>query len=173
MKRLRQTDIDIIRNTPITREVFEMDKFEDVQLETCIMSSGEKFDSYLIYLEALRLAFVETNDKAYLNALVTMLPNTYLPVNLKSVPKYVVNAAENWNKKNKEHLRLYTREYYQRNKKVLNERRAEYYKEHPDEVREHNREYYLRNKAKKNEYSRNYYLEHRDEILAKAKAKRK
>lgn len=155
MKQLRFVEIETIKNTPITREVFEMDKFEDIRPEICIANSGEKFDQYLTYLEELRLAYVRTNDRKYLDTLVTMLPNTYLPVNLRSVPSYVKKSVKKWNEKHpdnwkkyqdKEYKREYARKYYQMNKKVLNER--------------------------KKEYKKKYYYEHREEILAKMKMKR-
>ena len=156
MKQLRLVDIETIKNTPITREVFEMNKFEDIRPEICIANSGEKFDQYLTYLEELRLAYVRTDDRKYLYTLVTMLPNTYLPVNLRSVPSYVKKSVKKWNKKhpdnwkkyqNKEYSREYARKYYHMNKD--------------------------KNKEKRKQYKKNYYYKHREEILAKMKMKRK
>ncbi len=96
MKRLRLSEIETIKNTPITKDLFDLDSFNsDLKPITENKNTESVLDNYLLYLEQLRLSYVETNDRIYLDTLCTMLPNTYKLVNLRQSPDYVKNAVKN------------------------------------------------------------------------------
>ena len=175
MKQLNYKERDIITNTPITRELFDTEKLIDVCPNLHYGSSGYMFDTYILYLEELRLAYKNTNDIKYFFALVSMLPATYKPVRLRESPPYVRRAVRNYQKKKPE--KFFKEKYKPRQK----ERQKEYYKfkyQNDPEFKQKKREYDKKRYAdpefrqRQAEQHKKWYYKNREKILAKAREKR-
>lgn len=67
---------ELIINTQITRDCFDLSKFEGR------VHSHYRFDELIKHLELLRFSYLQTEDEGYFNDLVTMLPNSYKVVKL-------------------------------------------------------------------------------------------
>jgi hypothetical protein len=74
-----------LASTPITRECFEMDDFEDIAYFTedngdnaIDITTGDLADTFVEELERLRQKYLETKDKRYWKELVRWLPNGWL-----------------------------------------------------------------------------------------------
>ena len=74
-----------LASTPITRECFEMDDFEDIAYSTedngdskVEITTGDLADTFVEKLEKLRLKYLETKDKRYWKELVRWLPSGWL-----------------------------------------------------------------------------------------------
>ena len=74
-----------LASTPITRECFEMDDFEDIAYSTedngynpTNITTGYLADTFVEELEKLRQKYLETKDKRYWKELVRWLPNGWL-----------------------------------------------------------------------------------------------
>lgn len=76
-----------LASTPITRECFEMDDFEDIEIEAMYSENdefifgyrtGDFIDDIIETLEELRQKYLETKDKRYWKELVRWLPNGWL-----------------------------------------------------------------------------------------------
>lgn len=72
-----------LASTPITKDCFEMDDFEDVEPfdeygRNAEEGSGYTFELYLTFLEELRLAYLKTKNKKYWKELIRMLPESWL-----------------------------------------------------------------------------------------------
>lgn len=74
-----------LASTPITRECFEMDDFEDIAYSTedngdgkVEITTGDLADAFVEKLEKLRLKYLETKDKRYWKELVRWLPSGWL-----------------------------------------------------------------------------------------------
>ena len=65
-----------LASTPITKDCFEMDDFEDMIVEPLIISGVWK--NYLFTLEILRQKYNETKDKRYWKELIRLLPESWL-----------------------------------------------------------------------------------------------
>lgn len=66
-----------LANTPITKDCFEMDDFENIPIDE--RSNSERFWGLLIEkLEFLRTLYNETNDKRYWKELIRLLPESWL-----------------------------------------------------------------------------------------------
>lgn len=75
---------ELIINTPITKECFEMDDFEpylEPSMNQLIIVSFWEND-LIPYLETLRQKYNETKDELYFIELVRLLPNSYKVVKL-------------------------------------------------------------------------------------------
>ncbi len=72
-----------LASTPITFDCFETDDIQDVVIEdsedpTFIVTSNYAANTFINWLEELRLKYVETKDKKYWKELVRWLPNSWL-----------------------------------------------------------------------------------------------
>ena len=68
-----------LASTPITRECFEMDDFEDLNTEQGLESLKEiQWSSLINWLEDLRRTYNETKDKRYWKELIRLLPESWL-----------------------------------------------------------------------------------------------
>lgn len=69
-----------LASTPITKECFEMDDFEDIDLETqdMIFPLKSTWESLLSDLEFCRQKYNETKDKRYWKELIRLLPESWL-----------------------------------------------------------------------------------------------
>jgi hypothetical protein len=77
-----------LASTPITKECFEMDDYENVEIETLYYGdtdevafdwhSNDFVDELIESLEQLRQKYLETKDKRYWKELVRWLPNGWL-----------------------------------------------------------------------------------------------
>ncbi|MCR5319098.1 MAG: hypothetical protein K6E22_12800 [Treponema sp.] len=86
---------ELIVNTPITREVFNMKPYVDSFYEF-------EADAVLWNLENIRQRYIVTRKDIYLNRLLSLLPNSYKVVNLcaerKAIckNKHTVSAAPHY-----------------------------------------------------------------------------
>lgn len=70
-----------LASTPITKECFEMDDFEDVRFgedDNCYGILNEHWDSVIYNCELLRCRYNETKDKRYWKELIRLLPESWL-----------------------------------------------------------------------------------------------
>jgi hypothetical protein len=68
-----------LANTPITKDCFEMDDFEDLDTEQGLQSLREvQWSSLISWLEDLRRTYNETKDKRYWKELIRLLPESWL-----------------------------------------------------------------------------------------------
>ena len=69
-----------LASTPITKECFEMDDFEDVSYNDKGINISTKmiWESFIWDLEQLRLKYNETKDKRYWKELIRLLPESWL-----------------------------------------------------------------------------------------------
>ena len=74
-----------LASTPITRDCFEMDDFEDINISTVMfdknisLMASSFYDLIMIpYLERLRKKYDETKDKHYWKELIRLLPESWL-----------------------------------------------------------------------------------------------
>lgn len=64
-----------LKDTPITRDCFEMEDFSD---DNYVLVIEEKWNETVEYLEYLRKKYSETKDKRYWKELIRMLPESWL-----------------------------------------------------------------------------------------------
>ena len=67
-----------LASTPITKECFEMDDFEDVSDIDTFGFVSDWWDNNIYYLEELRQKYNETKDKRYWKELIRLLPESWL-----------------------------------------------------------------------------------------------
>lgn len=67
-----------LADTPITKECFEMDDFEDVSDIDTFGFVSDWWDNNIYYLEELRQKYNETKDKRYWKELIRLLPESWL-----------------------------------------------------------------------------------------------
>lgn len=67
-----------LARTPITKECFEMDDFEDVSDIDTFGFVSDWWDNNVYYLENLRRKYNETKDKRYWKELIRLLPESWL-----------------------------------------------------------------------------------------------
>ena len=67
-----------LASTPITKECFEMDDFEDVSDIDTFGFVSDWWDNNIYYLEELRQKYNETKDKRYWKELIRLLPDSWL-----------------------------------------------------------------------------------------------
>lgn len=76
MREFTQKEKELIVNTKITEDCFDLSKFEGR------VHSHYRLDELIKHLELLRYSYLQTEDEGYFNDLVTMLPNSYKMVKL-------------------------------------------------------------------------------------------
>lgn len=195
MKQFNYKEIEKITTTPITRDLFDIEEYDNVPLVTngygvSLLDTNSFWDKIIDYCELLRKQYLETKERKYFDNLVLLLPNSYNLVNLRPSPSYVKKAVKKWSDKthyyntyNKEHYEKYKpriKEYLKRSdvKEKRNKQRKEKYYKDVEKNRKYYREKYheymtnedFRKRMK--EYQRQYYQEHREEILKRAREKR-
>lgn len=67
-----------LASTPITKECFEMDDFENVEVGVQNFTTSEYWSDYIECLESLRNKYNETKDKRYWKELIRLLPESWL-----------------------------------------------------------------------------------------------
>lgn len=67
-----------LASTPITKDCFEMDDFEDVSDIDTFGFVSDWWDNNIYYLEALRQKYNETKDIRYWKELIRLLPESWL-----------------------------------------------------------------------------------------------
>ena len=67
-----------LASTPITKDCFEMDDFEDVSDIDTFGFVSDWWDNNIYYLEELRQKYNETKDKCYWKELIRLLPESWL-----------------------------------------------------------------------------------------------
>ena len=67
-----------LASTPITKDCFEMDDFEDVSDIDTFGFVSDWWDNNIYYLEELRQKYNETKDKRYWKELIRLLPESWL-----------------------------------------------------------------------------------------------
>lgn len=67
-----------LASTPITRDCFEMDDFENVEVGVQNFTISEYWSDYIECLESLRQKCNETKDKRYWKELIRLLPESWL-----------------------------------------------------------------------------------------------
>jgi len=67
-----------LASTPITKDCFEMDDFEDVSDIDTFGFVSDWWDNNIYYLEELRQKYNETKDKRYWKELIRLLPDSWL-----------------------------------------------------------------------------------------------
>lgn len=87
MRKFTQEEKELIINTPITKQCFDMGDFNDVD----IFEYGDyKFSDIwadIIHLcEVLRNNYNKTKDEQYFIELIRLLPNSYKVINLVGTP---------------------------------------------------------------------------------------
>ena len=80
MREFTQKEKELIVNTKITEDCFDLSKFEGR------VHSHYRLDELILHLELLRYSYLQTEDEGYFNDLITMLPNSYKIVNLAKTP---------------------------------------------------------------------------------------
>ena len=65
-------------STPITKDSFEMDDFEDVSISDTFGFASDWWDNNIYYLEELRQKYNKTKDKHYWKELIRLLPESWL-----------------------------------------------------------------------------------------------
>ena len=168
MKRFNYKEIEKITTTPITKDLFDIEEYDNVPLVTNgygvpLLDTNSFWDKIIDYCELLRKRYLETKERKYFDNLVLLLPNSYNLVNLRPSPKYVKKAVKKWNDKT-HYYNNYIKEHYEKYKPRMKEYYLEYKKE-----------YYQREdvKERKKEWSKQYYQLNKDEILARQKLSRK
>ena len=92
-----------IANTPITRECFEMDDFDQEWLSsTYIEASCDTWiDSIITLLESFRTEYLETKDKRYWKELIRWLPESWLQTRTWSANYEVLRSIYHWRRTHK------------------------------------------------------------------------
>lgn len=67
-----------LASTPITRECFEMDDYENVEVGVQNFTISQYWSDYIECLESLRKKYNETKDKCYWKELIRLLPESWL-----------------------------------------------------------------------------------------------
>ena len=67
-----------LASTPITKDCFEMDDFEDVSDIDTFGFVSDWWDNNIYYLESLRQKYIETKDIRYWKELIRLLPESWL-----------------------------------------------------------------------------------------------
>lgn len=68
---------ELIINTPITEECFEIGERITFNYERMVNSDFDFWDFLILHLETLQEQYKRTKDEKYFNALVRLLPNSY------------------------------------------------------------------------------------------------
>lgn len=88
-----------LADTPITRECFEMDDFEEVKID---MGIDNFWESYLIpTLEQLRQKHNETKDKRYWKELIRLLPESWLQTRMLDLNYATLRNIYTWRRNHK------------------------------------------------------------------------
>lgn len=80
MRNFTQEEKELITNTEITEDCFDLSQFEGR------VHSHYRLNELIIHLELLRYSYLQTEDEGYFNDLVTMLPISYKVINLAGTP---------------------------------------------------------------------------------------
>ena len=67
-----------LASTPITKECFEMDDYENVEVGIQNFTVSEYWSDYIECLESLRQKYNQTKDKRYWKELIRLLPESWL-----------------------------------------------------------------------------------------------
>lgn len=67
-----------LASTPITKECFSWDRYEDMRLIDSTESLDIFFKMHIDNLEQLRKLYLQTNDKRYWRALIQLLPDSWM-----------------------------------------------------------------------------------------------
>ena len=71
-----------LASTPITRDCFEIDDFENIHINKTLMNNKIDHNGMwfilINYLEELRQKYLETKDKRYWKELIRLLPESWL-----------------------------------------------------------------------------------------------
>lgn len=67
-----------LADTSITKDCFEMDDYEDVEVGVQNFTMSEYWSDYIECLESLRKKYNETKDKRYWKELIRLLPESWL-----------------------------------------------------------------------------------------------
>ena len=73
---------ELIINTPVTRDCFEIGERIVFNYERIVNSDFDIWDCLILHLETLQEQYKRTKDEKYFNALVCLLPNSYKVVKL-------------------------------------------------------------------------------------------
>ena len=67
-----------LASTPITKDCFEMDDYEDIEVGVQSFTTSQYWIDYIECLESLRKKYNETKDKRYWKELIRLLPESWL-----------------------------------------------------------------------------------------------
>lgn len=92
-----------LASTPITRECFEMDDFEDFDIEVngMVYSNRDSWNTLIAECEFLRQKYNETKDKKYWKALIRKLPESWLQTRMYDLDYSTLRNIYKWRKNHK------------------------------------------------------------------------
>lgn len=90
-----------IANYPITMDCFEMDDFEDVEIDDKCETFEDKWLLLILVLEELRQECNETKDKRYWKELIRLLPESWLQTRMFDCDYATLRNIYCWRKNHK------------------------------------------------------------------------
>lgn len=90
-----------LASTPITKDCFEMDDFEDVSDIDTFGFVSDWWDNNIYYLEELRQKYNETKDKRYWKELIRLLPESWLQTRMFDCDYATLRNIYKWRKNHK------------------------------------------------------------------------
>lgn len=92
-----------LASTPITKDCFEMDDFEEVFPKRCDSMPIKDFwnHSLMPYLESLRIKYNETKDTRYWKELIRLLPESWLQTRMLDLNYATLRSIYSWRRGHK------------------------------------------------------------------------